>query len=134
MKRITFTLAVVLAGAAAAPRAAADTASRPATVSFRSDLPGTYELRRVRFWVDGVLRYDGTRPFDMSLALGPHVVSVAADYRMHDPLLSYLNAYTIELRSAERIPSGPARGSLVRAVKTGRVTTPIGRGARIVWQ
>jgi hypothetical protein len=134
MKGITVRLLLVLAVAAAAPQAAAQTAPRSPTVAFRSELPGTYELRRVRFWVDGVLRYDAAAPFNASLAPGQHVVSVAANYRLHDPIFPYVNAYTIELRSAERIPSDPSRRTLLRAVERGGVTTPIDRRARMVWQ
>ena len=100
MKWFTVPIAVGLA-LAAAPRAAAQPPQASAAVAFRNELPGTYELRRVRLWVDGALVHEGSGPFNASLLPGPHVVSIAAEYRMQDPLLPYVRGYAIQLRSAE---------------------------------
>lgn len=125
-------VACALGVVTASPRAPAPS---PATiVAFRNDLPATYELRRVRFWVDGRLRYEGPSPFEAPVATGPHVVSIAAEYRLRDPALPYVRGYSIELRSAERIRSGPARIARARAVETGGVTTPVERRAQIRWR
>jgi hypothetical protein len=132
MKTLTVPIAIAFA-LAAAPRAAAQTTYAPATVSFRNDLPGTYELRRVRLWVDGALLRESSRPFDAPLAPGAHVVSIAAEYRMQDPLLPYVGGYALQLRSAEHIRSAPARAVVARALESGGVTTSIERRARITW-
>jgi hypothetical protein len=133
MKPFTVPIAVALALAAAAP-ASAQEPQASAKIAFRNDLPGTYELRRVRLWVDGVLLHEGSRSFDASLAPGTHVVSIAAEYRMRDPLLPYVRGYSIQLRSAERVRSAPTRTVIARAQESGGVTTPIERRARIAWR
>jgi hypothetical protein len=105
------------------------------TVAFRNDLPGPYELRRVRLWVDGALLHEGAGPFNASLAPGTHVVSIAAEYRMQDALLPYVRGYEVQLRSAERIRSDASNRVVVaRALEWGGVTTPIERRARIAWR
>jgi len=122
-------LLVSLASSSAAAQGA-----RRATVSFRNDLPGTYELERVSFWVDGDLRYDGARPVAVAVAPGEHVVSVAAQYRLRDPVFTYVNGYRVVLRSAERVSSAAPHAWVARAVEVGGVTTPIERRAGIVWR
>jgi hypothetical protein len=132
MRTQTASLAFLLVLASAAPSPAQTHAART-TVAFRNELPGTYELQRVRFWIDGALRQEGSAPFQISLAPGRHVVSVVADYRMRDPVLSYVNRFSFELRSAEHVVSEPAEVT-ARAVEAGGVTTPVDRRARILWQ
>jgi hypothetical protein len=122
---IVLILAALVAGAPAL-------AASPAHVAFRNELPGTYRLERVRFWVDGELRYDGAAPFEAPLAPGPHVVSVSADYRLHDALLPYVDGYRVELHSADDLAEGRAARAL--AVEAGDATTPLDKRARIVWR
>jgi hypothetical protein len=131
MKWFTVPIAVGLA-LAAAPRAAAQAPQASAMVAFRNELPGTYELRRVRLWVDGALVHEGSGPFNASLSPGKHIVSIAAEYRMQDPLLPYVRGYAIQLRSAEHIQAG--HPVVVRAQEWGGVTTPIERRAHIAWR
>jgi hypothetical protein len=118
----------------AAPAVSAPAQPPGGAVAFRNDLPATYELRRVRFWVDGALRYEGHGAFAAPVPTGPHVVSIAAEYRMRDPALPYVRGYSIELRSAEHIRSRPARVARARAVETGDATTPVERRAHIRWR
>ena len=133
MRALTVPIALALA-LAGAPQALAQASQAPATVAFRNDLPGTYELRRVRLWVDGALLHEGSSPFDASLPPGAHVVSIAAEYQMQDTLLPYVRGYRIQLRSAEHIRSQAARTVVARALESGGVTTPIERRARIAWR
>ena len=133
MKRLSVAIAVALCWAVA-PRAAAQPRAMAATVAFRNDLPSTYELRRVRLWVDGMLVREDRRPFDAPLAPGPHVVSIAAEYQMRDPLLPYVRGYVIQLRSAEHLRSEASHVNVARAQESGGVTTPIWRRARIAWR
>jgi hypothetical protein len=128
-------LGVALVLSAASPAwAQPPSAAAPTTISFRNDLPGTYELRRVRLWVDGELRYDGPRPFRLPVAAGEHVVAVVADYRMNDPVFTYVRGYTIAVQSARRVDSTPPRAWVARAVEIGGVTTPVERRAAILWR
>jgi hypothetical protein len=106
----------------------------PTTVVFRNDLPGTYVLRHVRLWVDGVLQHDGAAPFAQALPRGTHLVTVAADFQMQDALLPYVAAFSLKLRSAQRIASEPGRVVRARVVEVGGVTTPVERRAQIVWR
>jgi hypothetical protein len=132
MRTPTALLSIVLA--ALAPSSALAQGARGATVSFRNDLPGTYELERVSIWVDGALRYDGARPSVLVVAPGDHVVSVAAQYRLRDPVFTYVNGYRVVLRSAERVSSAAPHAWIARAVEVGGVTTPVERRAGIVWR
>jgi hypothetical protein len=138
MKASTVLLGVLLAVAAAPTvevQAQAQTRT-PATttVAFRNDLPSSYRLERVRLFVDGRLRYDSPTPFNAALAPGDHVVSVVADYRMHDPVLTYYGGYRVQLHSAERVRSASPHALVARAVERGGVTTPFERRAQIVWR
>jgi len=104
-------------------------------VAFEDSLPAPYRLQRVRIWVDGALRYDGRPPMGVPLATGDHVVAVAADYRMSDPVFSYVRGYQIEVRAARHVPgSGDGRVVVARAIASGGVTTPFDKRARIVWR
>ncbi|MGA7119422.1 MAG: hypothetical protein WBY94_04950 [Polyangiaceae bacterium] len=133
MKWLSVAIAIALCWAAS-PRAAAQPPATAATVAFRNDLPATYELRSVRLWVDGMLIHEDSGPFDAPIAPGTHVVSIAAEYQMRDPLLPYVRGYVIKLRSAEHIRSEPAHVIAARAQESGGVTTPIERRARIAWR
>jgi hypothetical protein len=135
MKLRTAMLSVALAAAAVAASTTANSQPRsPTTVSFRNDLPGTYQLERVTLWVDGALRYDGARPFDAGVPLGEHVVSVVAEYRLRDPVFTYVDGYRVTLRAAERVSSDRPHAWVARAVEVGGVTTPVERRAGIVWR
>ncbi len=105
------------------------------TVQFRNDLPGSFRLQRVRFWVDGARRYDGVGPFEARLADGAHVVSITAEYRLYDPVFAYMSGYRVVLRSAERvIASNRAPVIVADAIDAGSVTTPVERRAQIAWR
>jgi hypothetical protein len=135
MKLRTALLSISLAGAAVVAATPATAQLRPATtVSFRNNLPGTYQLERVTLWVDGALRYDGARPFDRGLPPGEHVVSVVAQYRLQDPVFTYVSAYRVTLQAAERVSSDRPHAWVARAVEVGGVTTPVERRAGIVWR
>jgi hypothetical protein len=133
--KLTAVLVLALtATIAAEPPAVAEAPSATSTVSFRNALSKNFELRRVRYWADGVLRYDGIGPFDAPLEPGAHVVSIQAEYRLRDPLLTYVRGYAIRLRSAEHVDSAPGRAFVARAVQTGGVTTPVDRRAQLIWR
>jgi hypothetical protein len=135
MKLRTAMLSAAIAGCTFAAATTAIAQPRPATsVSFRNDLPGSYQLERVSLWVDGALRYDGARPFAAGLPPGEHVVSVVAQYRLSDPVFTYVNGYRVTLRAAERVNSAQPHAWVARAVEVGGVTTPIERRAGIVWR
>lgn len=102
-------------------------------VSFRNELPGSFRLERVRVWVDGTLSYDQARTFELQLAPGAHVVALEADYRMHDPVFTYLDGYRLALRSQHTVPANTIR-VVARAVESGGVTTPIERREQIIWR
>jgi hypothetical protein len=123
---LSIPLAVVLSTAASAAVAA-----QP-MVSFRNDMPGSFRLERVEVWIDGALRYDGTRPVDAALPPGPHVVKVEADYRLHNPVLTYLDGVHVRLEASHSV--APGAGTVAHAVETGSVTTPIDRRAKILWR
>jgi hypothetical protein len=132
MRTPTALLSIALA--ALAPSSAVAQGVRASTVSFRNELPGTYELERVSFWVDGALRYDGARAPAVAVGPGDHVVSIAAQYRLRDPVFTYVSGYRIVLRSAERVSSDAPHAWVARAVEVGGVTTPVERRAGIVWR
>jgi hypothetical protein len=136
MRFSAFVVASALAAAAWSSPAAAQPYARtaPASVAFRNDLPGTYRLERVRILVDGAVRYEGPRPARATIPPGAHLVSVIADYRMHDPLLSYAKDYTFRVQSAERVRAAPGRVFVARAVEVGGVTRPVGQRIHIVWR
>jgi hypothetical protein len=136
MRLSVFVVASALAAATSSSPAAAQPYARPApaSVAFRNQLPGTYHLERVRILVDGAVRYEGQRPPAWtSITPGAHLVSVIADYRMHDPLLSYARDYTFRVQSAQRVRAAPGRVVVARAVEVGGVTRPVGQRIHIVW-
>ncbi|HXX70515.1 MAG TPA: hypothetical protein VEK07_25255 [Polyangiaceae bacterium] len=134
------------AGAAASARAARTRAGDSAggkavpspastVVAFENALPASYRLQRVRIWVDGALRYDGPPPMGVPLGRGDHVVVVAADYRMSDPVFSYVRGYQVEVRATRHVPgTDDGRVVVARAIASGGVTTPFDKRARIVWR
>jgi hypothetical protein len=136
MRLSAFVVASALAAATSSSPAAAQPYARPApaTIAFRSDLPGTFHLERVRILVDGAVRYEGLRPARTSIAPGAHLISVIADYRMHDPLLSYARDYTFRVQSAHRVRAAPGGVVVARAVEVGGVTRPVGQRIHIVWR
>ncbi len=102
-------------------------------MTFRNDVPKGYRLERVRITVDGVTRYDGRRAGTAPVAAGSHVIAVVADYRMHDPVLTYTRDFGFEVRAAERVKAWPGRVVLARAVEVGGVTRPAGQRVQILW-
>jgi hypothetical protein len=132
--KLTAVFVVALTATIAEPRALAEAPSPTSTVSFRNALPKNFELRRVRYWADGVLRYDGIGSFDAPLEPGAHVVSIQADYRLRDPVLTYVRGFAIRLRSAEHVDSAPGRTFVARAVQAGGVTAPVERRAQLIWR
>jgi hypothetical protein len=133
-KLSTFLVLAFALSAAAGSHADAEVRPADATVAFRNALPKTFELRRVRYWVDGLLRYDGVGAFDARLEPGAHIVSIEADYRLRDPVFAYVNSYGIRLRSAQHVSSEPGRAFVARAVETGGVTVPVDRRAQLIWR
>lgn len=112
---------------------AARAAAPQPEVSFRNDLPGSFRLELVRVWIDGSLRYEATRPFDLMLPPGTHVVKLEADYRMHDPVFTYLDGYRVALHAERTVPANAAR-VIAHAVQSGSVTTPIEKREQIIWR
>jgi len=127
-------LILALAATTGAPHASLAAQTDTGIVAFRNALPGTYELRRVRLRVDGVVRYEGNGAFDAPLERGRHVLGIEAEYRLFDPVLPYVNGYALELRSAEHVVSQPGRVIVARAVGSRDVTIPVERRARLVWR
>jgi len=137
MGKSTLAAAVTVALACAASRPAGAAQPQPTTLEFRSALGEPFELVRVRAWVDGRQVYDGARPFDLPLAPGEHAVALEADYRLSDPVFTYMRGYRVVLTSRERVRStlaDPPTVARARAVETGGATTPIERRAEIVWR
>ena len=117
---------------AAAPAPAP--AAAPASVLFDNRLPGDYRLERVRMSVDGVLSYDAPSVGAMRLPPGDHLIEVIADYRLHDPVFSYVDGYRVELRTTGVVPASNSSSSFVAvAVPSGGVTTPVEKRATLAW-
>jgi hypothetical protein len=135
MRKSALLVAFALAAATSSAPAAAQPREAPATVAFRNELPKTFRLERVRILVDGTVRYDGRRPTARALIPpGAHLVSISADYRGHDPVLSYTKDYEFRVHSAERVRATPGRVVVARAIQVGGVTRPIGQRILIVWR
>jgi hypothetical protein len=118
---------------AAVPRA--EPALAHSRVAFESHLSGDYKLERLRMLVDGVTAYDARAPGDVELAPGDHVVEVIADYRLNDPLFTYVDDYRVELRSTEVVPASRAASAFVATARpTGGVTTPMNKRAALAWR
>ncbi len=132
--RLAFVLAAALAVLAPSARAQtqAPAPARSTLVSFRNDLPSSYRLQRVRLVVDGAVRYDGPNLVDAYLPPGGHVVEVDASYRLHNPVLSYVDHIGIQVRSAHVVHASSHRVE-ARAIHHGGATTPVERSAAIAW-
>ncbi len=133
------TLAAGLVVALACGASAADVEAQPpvTTLEFRNELPAAYQLDRVQAWIDGVQVYDGPRPFDVPVPPGQHLVTIVADYRLRDPVFTYMQAYRIELTSRQLVRAATHDHPDVAralAVESGGPTTPIQRRAEIVWR
>jgi hypothetical protein len=110
-------------------------APAPARVAFENRLPATYELVRVRMLVDRILSYDGLTAGALQVPSGDHAVQVIADYRLHDPVFSYVDGYRVQLETTGLVPeSAVPETFVVTAVPRGGVTTPMGRRATLLWQ
>ena len=123
----------VVATSAAAPTPPAPAAAT-ASVLFDNRLPDGYRLERVRMSVDGVLSYDAPSVGAMPVPPGNHLVEVIADYRLHDPVFSYVDGYRIELRTTGVVPASNSSSSFVAvAVPSGGATTPVEKRATLAW-
>jgi hypothetical protein len=126
-------VAPIMATSAAAPAPPAPTAAT-ASVLFDNRLPDGYRLERVRMSVDGVLSYDAPSVGAMRVPPGDHLIEVIADYRLHDPIFSYVDGYRVELRTTGVVAASNASSSFVAvAVPSGSVTTPIEKRATLAW-
>jgi hypothetical protein len=135
MKRMSIWLGVALALAPVSPAVAQPAPNATTVVQFRNDLPGSFELERVRLWVDGAVRTDTAGPFVATLDPGDHLLSLTAEYRLRDPLLPYVRSYRTVLRSEDHVPAATANRLIrARAVEVGGVTTPVERRAQILWR
>jgi hypothetical protein len=75
-------------------------AGAPARVMFDNRLGSDYQLERVRMLVDGVPFYDAPNGGALQVPPGDHTVEVIADYRLSDPVFTYMDKYRIELKTA----------------------------------
>ena len=120
---------------AAVPVPKAEPALRPARVAFDNRLSSEYRLERVRVLVDGAVAYDGRSVVSFEIPPGEHTVKVLADYRLQDPVFSYVRDYHMELQSSEVVPASTAPISFVAsAVPAGGVTTPMSQRAALTWR
>jgi len=116
--------ALALASAAAAPP--------PTVLRVRNELPSSYRPARMTLLVDGAVRYDGPAFGATYLPRGRHVVELVATYRMHSGWLTYMNGYTVQVRSAHVVTGAP-RTLDAFVVRHGGATTPLDRSAAIDW-
>jgi hypothetical protein len=120
---------------ATVPRGQPAPAFAPARVAFDNRLSSTFQLQRVRVIVDGVLSYDAQAPGSLELAPGERVVEVIADYRLNDPIFTYVRDYQVELRSTEVVPaSRVSTAFVVTARPAGDITTPMNRRGALTWR
>ncbi len=125
--------APVMATSAAAPAPPAPAAAT-ANVLFDNRLPDGYRLERLRMSVDGVLSYDAPSVGAMRVPPGHHLVEVIADYRLHDPVFTYVDGYRMQLRTTGVVPASNASSSFVAvAMPSGGVTTPVDKRATLAW-
>jgi hypothetical protein len=116
------------------PAAPLAPASAPASVLFDNRLPGNYQLERVRMSIDGVPSYSAPSVGTMQVPPGDHLVEVIADYRLRDPVFSYVDGYHIELRTTRVVPASSTPSSFVAAaMPSGGVTTPFEKRAALAW-
>ncbi|HEY2513297.1 MAG TPA: hypothetical protein VGI39_20655 [Polyangiaceae bacterium] len=117
------------------PALKAEPALRPARVAFDNRLSSEYRLERVRVLVDGAVAYDGRSLVSLEIPAGAHTVKVLADYRLQDPVFSYVRDYHLELQSTEAVPASTTPISFVAtAVPAGGVTTPMNQRAALSWR
>ncbi len=104
-------------------------------ISFVTHLPSTYALQRLRMNVDGKTEYDASTPGSVSVPAGHHVVQVIANYKLRDPVFTYVDDYGVVLESTQEVPatSGPI-DLVATAVRSGGVTTPMDRQAAVEWR
>ena len=123
----------IVATSAAAP-APPPPAAATASVLFDNRLPDEYQVERVRMSVDGVLSYDGPSVGAMRVPPGNHLIEVIADYRLHDPVFTYVDGYRMELRTTGTVPASNSSSSFVAvAVPSGGATTPVEKRATLAW-
>ena len=129
------TLAACVAAVALAPSIALSDPPRETMLAFHNDLPSRYRLTHMRLFVDGHVRYDGPGFGAAYLPPGGHVVELVADYQMHGNVLSYMNHYNVEVRSAHVVRPRVAGAARVDAyaLRHGGATTPLDRSAVIDW-
>ena len=106
-----------------------------ARVAFVNRLPSSYQLERVRVIVDGGVSYDSRLPpAGVEMPAGDHVVEVVADYRLNDPVFTYLRGYHIAVRSNEVLPAARTPVTYVATARPkGGVTTPLDKAAGLDW-
>jgi hypothetical protein len=126
--------AEVTTTAATVPRALPPPVFAPVHVAFASRLPDNFRLERVRMLVDGAVSYDAKTAGQVQIPPGEHVVEVIADYRLHDPLFTYVSDYRLEIRSTEIIPASLVPTQFVAsALPRGNATTPMSKRASLSW-
>ena len=107
----------------------------PARIAFENRLPASYRLERVRMIVDGAVSFDARTPGSLQVGPGDHVVEVVTNYRLRDPVFTYVNDHLVELRSTEIVPASPASTAFVAtAHPSGGVTTPMSKRAELAWR
>ncbi len=89
-----------------------------ATVAFRSDLPRSFHLERVRISVDGFVWVDG--PVAM-VRPGTHDVAVEAEYSLAH---AHARRVRFTVRSSEHVRTPAGQVVLVRAVELGGEAPP----------
>jgi hypothetical protein len=126
--------AEVTTSAATVPRVLPAPVFAPVHVVFASRLPDSFRLERVRMIVDGAVSYDAKTAGKVQIPPGEHVVEVIADYRLSDPLFTYLSDYRVEIRSTEVIPPSYVPTEFVAsALPRGSATTPMSKRAGLSW-
>jgi hypothetical protein len=111
------------------------TARASARVAYDSHLSGAYRLQRLRMLIDGVVAYDAPAAGSVQTTPGDHVVEVIANYRINDPIFTYVGDYGVELRSTQIIaPTATPVVFVATATPKGNATTPIGQRAGLAWR
>ena len=108
---------------------------RSTVLTFQNQLPKSYRLVHMTLLVDGTVRYDGPAFGTAYVPPGQHVVELVADYRMHSSVLTYMNGYAVQVRSAHILRPAPNRPMrlVAVAVHAGGATTPLEKSAVIDW-
>jgi hypothetical protein len=109
-------------------------AGAPARVTFDNRLASDYQLERVRMLVDGVPLYDAPNGGTLQVPPGDHTVEVIADYRLSDPIFTYVDHYRIELKTTGVVPASDVPTSFAAsAVPSGGLTSPLSKRATLTW-